>query len=158
MAIVFNDRIIYYIEEKIEGQVVFYDKLNSRVNIVKLVPGIDPDIFDFIGNKSDAIVIEGFGVGGLPNCDDKNTLAKKVEKLKEDGKIIVLSTSVPHEGSNIEVYQVGNEVKSNLGLLENYNMTIESTVCKLMWITASYKDAEKVGELFYKPIAHDIVL
>lgn len=38
VAIVFNDRIIYYIEEKIEGQVVFYDKLNSRVNIVKLVP------------------------------------------------------------------------------------------------------------------------
>ncbi|WAW14435.1 asparaginase [Peptostreptococcus equinus] len=158
IAIIFNDKVVYYIEEEINNNVIFYDKLNTDVNIIKLVPGIHPEIFDFIGEKSDVIIIEGFGVGGLPDYDGKNTLAKKVKKLIDSGKIIVFSTSVPHEGSNIEVYEVGNVIKSNFGILENYNMTIESTVCKLMWITAQYKDIKKVKEVFYTPISHDIVL
>lgn len=158
VAIIFNNKVIYYIEEKIEENLRFYDELNEAVNIVKLVPGISPDIFEFIGSISDVIIVEGFGVGGLPCYDDKNIISKKVEQLKEKGKIIILSTSVPHEGSNIEVYQVGNEIKGSLNLLENYNMTLESTVCKMMWITQFTKDVKEVEELFYKPISHDIVL
>ncbi|WP_101773298.1 asparaginase [Peptostreptococcus faecalis] len=157
IATVFNNKVLYYIEDQIEGEVEFFNELNTNVNILKLVPGIDPEILEFVGNISDVLIIEGFGVGGLPNYEGKNLLLKKAEKLKEQGTIIVLSTSVPHEGSNIEVYQVGNEVKGNLNLIETYNMTTESTVCKLMWITAQTLDAKKVEEMFYTTIAHDIM-
>ena len=156
-AIVFNGRVIYYIEEKVSGEPMFFDKLNTNVNILKLVPGISPDIFEFIGKASDVLIIEGFGVGGIPCYEGDNALVEKMQELKAQGKIIVLSTSVPHEGSNMEVYQVGYEIKGNLHLLENYNMTTESTVCKMMWITAITKDPKKVEEMFYLPIAHDIV-
>lgn len=157
VAVILNEKVIYYIEEKVEGDPIFYDELNSKVSIIKLVPGINYEIFEFVGEISDVLIIEGFGVGGLPCYNDENKLAKSVEKLKENGKIIVFSTSVPHEGSNIEVYQVGNEIKNSLKLLENYNMTMESTVCKLMWITSITKDIDKVEEMFYNPISYDIL-
>ena len=157
IGIIFNDRVIYYLEEKIEGEPIFYDELNTNVNILKLVPGISPELFEFIGKASDVLIIEGFGVGGIPCYDGDNALVEKLQELKKQGKIIILSTSVPHEGSNMEVYQVGYEIKGNLKLLENYNMTTESTVCKMMWITAITKDIEEVEKMFYEPIAHDIV-
>ncbi len=87
-------------------------------------------------------------VGGVPSYEGDNSLVEKIQKLKEEGKIVVLSTSVPHEGSNMEVYQVGNEVKGNLNLLENYNMTTEATVCKMMWITAITKNAKESYGIF----------
>lgn len=157
-AIVFGERVIYYIEDVGQEEVKFYRKLNSKVNIVKLIPGMNAEVFEFIGRASDVLIVEGFGVGGLPCYDDEDSLGKVVKKLIRDGKIIVFSTSVPYEGSNLEVYQVGNEIKNTLGLLENYNMTAESTVCKLMWITAMTKDMDEVKRLFYTPIDHDIVL
>lgn len=157
VAVIFDDRVIYYIEESITGEPIFYKKLNTNVNILKIVPGLNPDIIEFVGKLSDALIIEGFGVGGLPNYDERNLLTKKVEDLKRNGKVVVLSTSVPHEGSNIEVYEVGNVIKGSLKLLENYNMTLEATVCKLMWITAITMDSDDVEKMFYTPIAYDII-
>lgn len=157
IGVIFNDKVVYYIEEKIEGEVKFAHVLNRNVNIIKLVPGINPDIFDYVGDASDVLIIEGFGVGGLPCYDEENTLMKKVRRLKEEGKIIVLSTSVPHEGSDVEVYQVGNEIKGELKVLENYNMTQEATVAKMMWITAITKDPAEVEKLFYTPISYDVI-
>ena len=158
VAIIFNDRVVYYIEENYNKDVEFYDKLNTRVNVVKLVPGMNTDILEFIANISDVVIIEGFGVGGLPNYDDEKNLIHVVEKLEKEGKIFVVSTSVPHEGSNIEVYQVGNEAKSNYNILETYNMTLESTVCKMMWITSITSDIDEVERMYYSSIANDIVL
>ncbi|MDY5436725.1 asparaginase [Peptostreptococcus porci] len=157
VAMIFNEKVIYYINEEIDKPVKFYDELNSNVNIIKLIPGISNKVFEFVGEISDVIVVEGFGVGGLPTYDDEKSLFKTIQKLTQQGKIIVFTTSVPHEGSNIEVYQVGNEIKGSINLLENFNMTLESTVCKLMWITAKTKVFSEVEKMFYESISHDIV-
>lgn len=157
VAMIFNEKVIYYINEEIDKPVKFYDELNSNINIIKLIPGISNKVFEFVGEISDVIVVEGFGVGGLPTYDDEKSLSKTIQKLTQQGKIIVFTTSVPHEGSNIEVYQVGNEIKGSINLLENFNMTLESTVCKLMWITAKTKVFSEVEKMFYESISHDIV-
>lgn len=157
VATIFNEKVVYYICEDLDGDVVFYDNLNTSVNVIKLIPGIESDIFEFVGKISDVLIVEGFGVGGIPTYDENKSLIKEIEKLTNEGKIIVFTTSVPYEGSNIEVYQVGNEIKGNMRLLENFNMTLESTVCKLMWITGITKDFDEVERMFYSSISHDIV-
>ena len=42
-------------------------------------------------------------------------------------------------------------------LLEAYDMTLEATVTKLMWILGQTKDHDKVREMFYETINHDIL-
>lgn len=157
VAEIFNNRVLYYIKESVVGEPIFYDKLNTRVNVIKLIPGISEEIFKFIGDISDVIIVEGFGVGGLPEYTEEKKLFNTIKTLSDKGKIIVFTTAVTYEGSNIEVYQVGNEIKDNVRILENFNMTLESTLCKLMWITGITKDLEEVETLFYKAVSHDIL-
>ena len=74
-----------------------------------------------------------------------------------DGKIVVMSTQVMYEGSDMEVYEVGHVAKERYGLIEAYDMTLEATVTKLMWIMAQTKDPQKIKAMFYTTINHDIL-
>ena len=67
IAVIRDRRIIYFIEEsKPEGAVKFYHKLDPKVFVLKLTPGLDAGIFGYLAEHYDAVIIESFGVGGLP--------------------------------------------------------------------------------------------
>ena len=155
VAIVKDGHVIPYITN-LKDDTVFYDKLDSNVVLLKLVPGMDSSILEFMLNKYDGIVIESFGVGGLPTYDESN-YNKLIDKYTKLGKVIIMSTQVPNEGSDIAVYQVGHYLKQNEYVLEAYDMTIESAITKLMWILAYTKDIKEIRDLFYKTISNDIL-
>lgn len=70
---------------------------------------------------------------------------------------MVLATQVPQEGSDLSVYQVGQRVKERYRLLEPYDMTLESTVTKLMWVLGQTQDGEEIRRLFYTPVNYDLL-
>ena len=107
-------------------------------------------------NKYDALVIESFGVGGLPMYEG-NKFNEVIEKYTSLGKIIVMTTQVPNEGSDIAIYQVGHYLKQNKHILEAYDMTTEAVVTKLMWVLSLTKDVNEVRNMFYKTISNDIL-
>lgn len=80
-----------------------------------------------------------------------------VRQAVERGRIVVMTTQVPNEGSDLSVYHVGGHLKSTLRLLEAFDMTTEAAVCKLMWILGQTKEFERVRELFNRPVAWDIL-
>lgn len=155
VAIVKDNHVIPYITN-LEDNTVFYDKIDKNVSLLKLVPGMDSSILEFMLDKYDGVVIESFGVGGLPNYDHSN-YNKLIDKYTKLGKVIIMSTQVPNEGSDIAVYQVGHYLKENEYVLEAYDMTIESVVTKLMWILAYTKDIKEIRKLFYTTISNDIL-
>ena len=85
------------------------------------------------------------------------TFNEIVEKYTKLGKIIVMTTQVPNEGSDIAIYKVGHYLKQNPYILEAYDMTTEAVVTKLMWVLANSKDIEEIKNLFYKTISNDIL-
>ena len=68
-----------------------------------------------------------------------------------------MTTQVPNEGSHMRIYQVGKTAKEDFRLLEAYDMTLEAVVSKLMWILGRTTDPVKVQEMFYHPIAQDLL-
>ena len=64
---------------------------------------------------------------------------------------------VTHEGSDMEVYQVGKIIKERFPVLESYDMTLEASVTKMMWALGQTRDMEKFKELFYTTINHDLL-
>ena len=46
----------------------------------------------------------------------------------------------------MSVYEVGQKIKNAFGLIESYDMTLEATVTKLMWILGQTKEPEQVKE------------
>ncbi|MBD5148668.1 MAG: L-asparaginase 1, partial [Oscillibacter sp.] len=135
-------------------QPAFYDELNPRVALLKLVPGMGRDTADFLLERNDALIIESFGVGGLPEEGGFYDCLRDAMGL---GKIIVLTTQVENEGSDVGVYHVGHALKHDLRVLEAYDMTTEAVVAKLMWILGQTRRREEVERLFYTPIAQDIL-
>ena len=156
IAIVRDRRVRYYIEEKVsENGPDFYTSLDPKVFVLRLIPGMNPDIFSFLKEHYDGLVIESFGVGGIP-CYDNESFIDAVADWIACGKALVMTTQVPHEGSDMSVYMVGQVIKKKYRLMEAYDMTTEAIVAKLMWILAQTKNPKEVRELFYRPVQNDL--
>ncbi|MCI9568939.1 MAG: asparaginase [Lachnospiraceae bacterium] len=158
LAVIQDDQILFYIDDKWQDRepVRFYHSLDSQVALLKLIPSMDSSVLDYMAERYDAVVIESFGVGGLPSYDSGD-FYNSIENWVSQGKIIVMTTQVTQEGSNMSVYEVGQKIKNAFGLIESYDMTLEATVTKLMWILGQTHDAERVKEMFYRTIGRDIL-
>lgn len=157
-ALIDDKRISKYIRnEALNESVKFYKKIYPSIFLLKLAPGMEPDVLDYIGEKYEGIVIESYGVGGLPFLDKRNFL-EKLSTLSENGKIVVVATQVMLEGSDMDVYEVGIKALKHYKVLQAYDMTIESAITKLMWIMGETKDFEEVKDKFYTKINDDLLI
>ena len=158
LAVIQDEHILYYIDDKWQDResVRFYHEMDSQVSLLKLIPSMDSSLLDYMAEHYDAVVIESFGVGGLPSYESGDFYSS-IEKWISMGKVIVMTTQVTQEGSNMSVYEVGQKIKNAFGLIESYDMTLEATVTKLMWILGQTKDHDKVREMFYETINHAIL-
>jgi len=147
-------KILRFIVDQYEGDVIFTQWLNANVGLLKLVPGMRRDVMRFLLESYDGLVIESFGVGGIPEYSD---FYGEIETALQAGKLIVLTTQVPNEGSDIAVYHVGNRLKKRGGVLEAYDMTVEAAFTKTMWVLGQTTEPEEMKRLFYTPIYHDLL-
>ena len=156
LAVLQDGRILRYIKNEPSGPVRFFDSLNQRVGVLKLTPGMGTDVLEYLMEHHDAVIIESFGVGGLPSYDHADFYAC-IRRFAAMGKIVVMTTQVSNEGSDLAVYHVGHRLKSEPGVLEAYDMTTEAVVAKVMWILAQTRDFEEISRLFYTPVAYDLL-
>ncbi|MBO5842725.1 MAG: asparaginase [Clostridia bacterium] len=136
VAVVRGGRVLHYVRNPRPAAPVFYDTLDPRVFVLKLTPGIQPGIFDYLAENYRAVIIESFGVGGIPVYDSE-AFADKIAMLTEKGVKVIIKTQVAHEGSDMEVYRVGFTIKQRFNLLEAYDMTTEAAFAKTMWALAN---------------------
>ena len=134
----------------------FSHALNPRVLLLKLIPGMEPDVLEYAAARCDALVVESYGVGGIPFSDRRNFL-EKMERLTDLGKIVVITTQVMLEGSDAAIYEVGYQAIHRCNVLQGYDMTTEAVAVKLMWILAQTRDFQAVRRAFYTPVNHDIL-
>ena len=156
VGMVQDGRIFQYIRPERSAPVRFYETLDSKVALLKLVPGIDCGVLEYLLERSSALIIESFGVGGLP-VYETGSFYETVKRGLDAGKTVVLTTQVENEGSDLSVYHVGNRIKQSLPILEAYDMTTEAVIAKLMSILSQTTVRPKSAEMFYTPIACDIL-
>ena len=125
----------------------------------KVIAGTDGRILDTLAGSYDGLIIESFSVGVLPNYGNDSFLNALSDWISA-GKLVCMATQVTHEGSDMEVYQVGKVIKEKFPILESYNMTLEAseaTAVKLMWVLGQTQDLPECRRLFYKTINHDLL-
>lgn len=157
LAMIQERRIIRYIpQQRYTDKVKFFYHLCESIVVLKLIPGTKPELVEYLFQNYDCIVIESFGVGGIPRSL-QDVFYSQMEKWISKGKIVVIATQVANEGSNMEVYEVGQKVKKAFNLMEAYDMTLEATVTKLMYLMSVYKDDYRaIYKGFYKTVNYDI--
>ena len=156
LGILHDNRLLCYISPEYEAVPRWFDRLDTRVGLIKMVPGTDFELLEFMLARKDAVLIECFGVGGLPDYEG-DRLFEAVRRYTEAGKYLVMTTQVQNEGSDLSVYSVGYRLKGNPRVLEAYDMTTEAAYAKIMWILGETQEPAEVGRLFYTPVAHDLL-
>ena len=156
LAMIQDGQIMRYIPmEPYEEDVKFYTQINEKIFLLKLIPGITPEILKYVFEHYDAVIVESFGVGGIPKSisEDFYGLCRQYPD-----RTIVMATQVAHEGSDMTVYEVGHEMKARCNFLESYDMTLESVIAKTMWMLAN-QDVSKANQedIFYKNINYDVI-
>ncbi len=156
LAVIQDGQIMRYIPMlPYEEEVAFYTELNANIFLLKLIPGISPEMLSYIFSHYDAIIVESFGVGGIPKSISE-TFYGLCRQYPE--KTIIMATQVAHEGSDMTVYEVGHEMKTMCNFLESYDMTLESVIAKTMWMLANKAiSKENQEDVFYKNINFDVI-
>ena len=119
---------------------------------MKLIPGADEAQLEWLMERSDALVIESFGVGGLPKG-----MHECAHRAAREGKLLVMTTQVQNEGSDLAVYGTGRPLSEDPLILEAYDMTTEAAVTKLMWLLPLASSQAEAARLFYTPVSKDIL-
>ena len=157
IAVIRDGHLIRYLSPAdTSGGPVFYDSMDERVLLLTLIPGMQAHALNKLVEDYQALILQSFGVGGLPGRDT-GELALALENWLSQGKTIIMMTQVPYEGSDMTVYQVGQRVKKKYELIETYSMTTEAAVTKLMWAMGQSREPEDVRRLFCRSVQVDII-
>ena len=130
--------------------------LNDRVCVLKLTPGLTPDIFGLLQPSYDGVILETFGIGGVPELGaDNRSYRQAIFDWVDSGRTVVMTTQVPEEGMDLGVYEVGRAYAEHPGILKGDDMTTESLVAKTMWALGQSQNPTEIKRLFYHCINHD---
>ena len=158
LAVIREEKIYRYIQAApYEEPIRFTREVNDSIVVLKLIPGTRPGLLEYLFQNYDCLVIESFGVGGIPETL-LQVFYEQMQQWISRGKIVVMATQVVNEGSNMMVYEVGQRIKADFDLLEAFDMTLEATVTKLMYLMKVYKgNYEAIRENFYREVNYDLL-
>lgn len=128
-------------QKEITEALTIRTQYNDRILVIKLTPGMRSDIFDFICEHYDGIIIESFGLGGIP--DSQYNLSGKMNELIDAGLVVVLTTQCLEEGVEYGIYEVGSNLpKDRIILAGDFNT--ETLVAKTMIAMGTFKTIEEI--------------
>lgn len=156
LAQVQGDKLVRYIPTPWPaGPVTFYRTLSPRVFLLKLTPGMEPGLLPAVFAQYDCVIVESFGVGGIPQ-NLMDGFAAGLGEYEKTHKVLVMTTQVTYEGSDVGIYEVGKRVRERFAFLEAHDMTIEAVYTKCMWLLAqNCRSFAELQQRFYNPVNFD---
>ncbi len=133
-----------------------HERLCVDTFLLKLTPGLNPDIFDMLRTmRYRGIVIEAFGAGGLHYIH--RDLVSRLRQVTQAGIAVVACSQCLYERSDFSLYETGKRALKE-GIIPAYDMTTEAAVTKLMWALGQTDDMEEIRAIFARSYAGEITL
>ena len=120
----------------------FHKHLDTRVSILKMHPGITPDVVKHIlcSPQTRAVIIETYGAGNAPSKEWFLSIVKEAVAM---GKILMNVTQCIAGSVNMDIYATGKSLKE-AGVINGYDSTTESALGKLFFLLGESQDNEFV--------------
>ncbi len=143
-------RLVAPHKKRQEGTVEVYDKMEKKVALIYIYPGIDREIFDYIIDNYMGIVIAGTGLGHAPQ-----KLVKSIKYAVSSGIHVVMTSQCLYGGINMNVYSTGRDLVS-AGVISGGDMLPETAFVKLMWVLGQIQDPEEVKNIITDNLVGEI--
>ncbi|MBP5341286.1 MAG: type I asparaginase [Bacteroidales bacterium] len=128
-----------------EGQLVVRKKFDTRVAVLKLFPGIGPDVVNAVLHAPNlqGVVIETYGSGNAPT--DEWFISALEDAIKRD---IIVFNVTQCKGGAVKMRQYAASCDMDrIGVIGGGDITIEAAVTKMMYLLGSFpNDKEHVRE------------
>ncbi|WP_165026339.1 MULTISPECIES: asparaginase [unclassified Dysgonomonas] len=137
-----------------EKKVYFHYRLDGRIAILKLFPGIDRQTVETILNIKGikAVIIETYGSGNAPLSAWFLDLIRETVKR---GVIILNITQCEIGCVDMQIYETGQELL-RAGVISGYDSTIEAAITKLMFLIGHHYGKEEIKVRMRVPLAGEI--
>ncbi len=149
----YNDSIIRSSSEH-WGEMSIHTRLDTRVSILKVHPGITEEAVRdiLLGPGTRAVIIETYGSG---NAISKPWFLEIVREAAASGKILLNVTQCLSGDVNMDLYATGRTLK-DAGVISGHDLTTESALGKLFYLMGEHADNGKVKALLEKNLKGEI--
>ncbi len=133
---------------------VFHKNIDTRVSILKIHPGITPQVVKDIlcSQDSRAVIIETYGAGNAPS---RGWFINLVREAAEMGKVLLNVTQCIAGSVDMDIYATGKCLKE-AGVLNGYDCTTEGALAKLFHLLGQYDDNSMVKSSVEKNLRGEI--
>ena len=136
------------------GKVVLDDKFNDKIALIKFYPGMDAEIFDFLG-RYEGIVLELTGLGHLAADEARKNLLPGIKKAIDNGLIVCASPQTICGRLDPLVYSPGRKLMKT-GVIFLEDMLAETAYVKLGWVLGHSAWKTKIKEKMLENVAGEI--
>jgi L-asparaginase len=121
------------------GPVKLKEKLDPRVFLLRIFPGLDPRIPMAILPNVKGLVVEAYGAGNFPSDPSLGrSLTQVFERARALGLPVVVVSQAPRNGVDLSLYESGNQARA-FGAISGGDLTVSAAVVKLMHGLANYR-------------------
>ena len=137
-------------------EVVADTKFESKVALLKVYPGSDPEILEMLVKKKyKGFVLEGTGLGHVPTFADKSWIPT-IKKIIKDGIPVVIAPQTIYGRINTRVYTNLRILYNEAKAIPSEDMLPETAYVKLGWLLGHTKNIEEIRKLMTTNITGEI--
>ncbi len=138
---IINDSEVKYTKRN-EKELALNNDLASKVALVKMYPGIAPEIIDIYVDKGyEGLVIEGTGLG---HCSDD--VITSIARATSEGIPVVMTSQCIFGRTNMNVYSSGRRLLQN-NVLSVDDMIPETAYTKLLWAAGQTDNVDEIYKI-----------
>ncbi len=154
IAKIWKDRIELLRDDyrrKSEGEVEVDDRMEEKVAILKVYPGVSGEVLDFLVDRGyKGVVIEGTGLGHVPQ-----EFIPHVKRAVQEGVTVCVTSQCLYGRVNLNVYSNGRKLLK-AGAIPCEDMLPETAYVKLMWVLGHTNDPDEVRKMMLTNYAGEI--
>ena len=140
---------------RIDASIFNKASFSKRVFCLKLYPGFSEQVLPRLtAGQFDAVVVQGLGGGNIPLNNPR--LLVWLQEQVSVGTTVALTSQSPSGYVDLALYE-GSRKAMSLGLLPCQDMTIESSLIKLMLLHGQFgDDRQTIAELFVRNLVGEL--